>query len=399
MQKSKILLAVLVIFILIGGLCLNSKVFATESNEDIINAESGGTAVEGETSSDEQSAVPSEQDIHEGDLYIAKTEDYEMSELVDGNVYIFSNKDVKITGQIAGSLFVFTSGTLELDQNSYITNHVFAFARNIKYNGYVAYDAYLAGGNVEVGENAITYRDLKIVAETLNLAGVVGRDVDIYTNTLVTPETEETLTIYGHLNYSATNEAVNLDKAYIQGEVNYKPVQETEKEENTGITILNAVLACIGTVIFDIVLYACLLFFAPNFVFKAKEYVSTRGLLAFAIGLVFTVLVPVIALMLLLTGLASGLSIFVMLVYFVLLMLNAFIVTLALTEFIANKLKIEGKFKKGLLLIPTSIVIWLLRHIPFVGSFASMIVFLCGVGIIVLYQFDRVFKKNKEITE
>ncbi len=394
MKKSKILLALLAILILVSGFCLSSKTFATEPDENVV-----ATDIAGETTEEEHNHTTGEQEIHEGDLYIAKTEDYEMSELVDGNVYIFSNKNVKITGQIAGSLFVFTSGNLELEQNSYITNHVFAFAKNIKYNGYVAYDAYLAGSNVEIGENAITYRDIKIAAETLSIAGVVGRDADIYTNTMTTPETEETLAIYGHLNYTSTNEAVNLDKAHIEGEVNYKPIQETEKEENMADIILNAVFACVGTVIFDVILYMCLLFFAPNFVYKAKEYVSTRGLLAFAIGLAITILVPVIAFMLLLTGIASGLSIFLIIVYSGLLMLNAFVVTIALTGAIANKLNIEDKFKKCLLLIPTSIVIWLLRKIPVVGTFVSIIVFLCGVGIIGLYQFDRAFKRNKEITE
>ena len=409
MKKFKKLLVILAILILASVFCISSNVYATEQDVNSITEDSNtsdtSTTTNNQTTDNTTETAghtyeQNTQDIYSGDLYIAKTEDYDMDQLVDGNVYIFSNKNVKITGQIAGSLFVFTSGTLELAQGSYITNHVFACANKIIYDGNVAYDAYLAGTNVEIGENAITYRDLKIAAQTLSLSGIVGRDVDISANTITTPETEETLTIYGHLNYSAANEAVNLDKANIQGEVNYKAVTEDESQ-NVGDYILDGIFACIGTVIFDVVLYICLLFFAPKFVCKAKEYVSTRGLLAFAIGLAITILVPIIAVMLLLTGVASGLAILLALVYFVLLMLNAFVVTLAVTGVIANKLKMENKFKKVLLLIPTSIVIWLLRNIPFVGPFVSIIVFLCGVGIIGLYQIDRVFKKEKteEITE
>lgn len=76
-------------------------------------------------------------------------------------------------------------------------------------------------------------------------------------------------------------------------------------------------------------------------------------------------------------------------------MLSALVVAIAINEFVADKLKIsEDNFKKTLLLIPVSIILWGLRKIPVVGSWISIIVFFCGVGILILYQFDSRRKES-----
>ena len=137
-----------------------------------------------------------------------------------------------------------------------------------------------------------------------------------------------------------------------------------------------------GTIAFDLALYLLLCLIAPKFVKKAKDYVSVHGLLAVAIGLAFTILVPIIAFIFLLTGVLAGIGVFMALVYSVVLMINAFIVSVVANEFIADKLKIDDKFKKGLLLVPVSLVLWALRKIPFIGGIISIFVFLAGVGVV-----------------
>ena len=52
--------------------------------------------------------------------------------------------------------------------------------------------------------------------------------------------------------------------------------------------------------------------------------------------------------------------------------------------------------KKGLLLSGVSLAVWILRKLPFIGSFVSVIICLCGIGIVILYQFDKIKKDVKE---
>ena len=148
-------------------------------------------------------------------------------------------------------------------------------------------------------------------------------------------------------------------------------------------------LELFGTVAFDLLLYLLICLIAPKFVKKAKEYVSLHGLLAVAIGLAFTILIPIIAFIFLLTGVLAGIGVFMALVYAVVLMVNAFIVAVVANEFINSKLNIEDKFKKGLLLVPVSLVLWALRKIPFIGGIISLLVLLAGTGIVCIYQYDK----------
>lgn len=405
MKKTKIFMTFLIVAVMISAICLNSKVLAEDLTPADMARDTGGNE-EGimpinEDGENDQNVTSDEHnhediEIHNGDLYVADAgREYVMDQNVDGNVFIFGN-NVKITGSVNGSLFVFAS-KLTIEESAYIATHVFAFADTINMNG-MAFDLYTGSRNLTMGDSAVIYRDLKAASESIYLTGAVGRDVNLYAGKITAPTEEQKLMIYGTLKYEAPNEIANLDKATIQGETIFNKSEETEKRETSDI-ILDYVFSAVGTIVFDVLMYIALLFLAPNFVKKTKEYVSTKGLLAFAIGLAFTVLVPIIAFLLLLTGIGAGISAFMILFYGAVLMLNAFIVTATVTEFIAGKINLsEDKFKKGLLLIPVSLVIWALRKIPFIGSWISIIVFLCGVGIITFYQFDK-RRKAKEVKE
>ncbi len=404
MKKTKIFMTFLIITVMVTAICLNSKVFAQDITAGDMARDTGGNE-EGIMPIDEegndQNVISDENnheniEIHNGDLYVAEAgREYVMDKNVDGNVYIFGN-NVKITGSINGALFVFAS-KLTIEENAYIATHVFAFADTIYMNG-MAFDMYSGSRTLTMGDSAVIYRDMKVAAENIYLTGAVGRDVSLYSRKITVPTEEQKLMIYGTLKYEALNEIENLDKAIIQGETIFNKAEDTERRDTSDI-ILNYVFSAVGTIIFDIIMYIALLFLAPNFVKKTKEYVSTKGLLAFAIGLAFTVLVPIIAFLLLLTGVGAGLSLFMIFFYAAVLMLNAFVVTVTVTEFVAGKIELsEDKFKKGLLLIPVSLVIWALREIPFIGSWISIIVFLCGIGIITFYQFDK-RRKAKEVKE
>ena len=76
--------------------------------------------------------------------------------------------------------------------------------------------------------------------------------------------------------------------------------------------------------------------------------------------------------------------------YGALLIVSTSVIAIIANEFASEKLKItENKVKKTLLIVPITIVIWALKKIPVVGSWISIVIFFLGVGILVLYQFDK----------
>ena len=390
MKKTKKIAIILIATIMLTMFCANVKVLASdvtnpgdnartvtnpegepvttsETNQDGEPVNTSETNPEGEPiNTDEDGHDHSDEEIHNGDLYIINNDsEYVMDQLVDGNVFIIG-KNVKVTGEINGSLFAMASESLTIEEGAYVACHAFLFAETVNIKGMV-YDLYSASMNLNVNEDGIVYRDLRGTAEKINLAGIVGRDVKLYAGTITIPEEEKKLTIYGDFNYQARNEIANLDKATINGETTYEAVKEKEAQDMSEI-ILNGVMSVIGTIVFDIAVYLYLLFLAPKFIEKSKEYVSTKGLLGLAIGLAFTIIVPMLCFILLMTGVGSGLSVLLVLIYSVVLMLNACITSIVTNEFISSKLNFANNtLKKVLLLIPISSIIWIIRKIPLIG--------------------------------
>lgn len=414
MKKKKFLTLLLILVAVTLVLCVSAKVFATEPDYNIEAGELARSGVEdgndeinpislpeGEgvpiTTSDDEVDYDYDEhddygDIYEGDLYVFENKSYTMDQLVDGNVFIFCSQDVTITGQVNGAVYVCAGGTLTINEEAYIGSDLFALASNIELNGLI-FDVYAAADKLNIQEGASIYRDIKAIANEMMLAGTVGRDANLTANKMTLSGEENSFAVYGDLNYQSKNEIADIDKALIQGEVKYAEYIEDDDDSNV---VLDLVLSAISTIVFNVLIYIVLIFFAPKFVEKSKEYVSTRGILAFAIGIAFTIAVPVIALVLLMLNIGAASAAMLLIVYAAILMINAFVVAIAANEFIAEKIKIgDSKLKKGLLLIPVSLVLWAVRKIPFIGGWISIIVFMCGVGIVILYQFDRILNKGK----
>lgn len=199
----------------------------------------------------------------------------------------------------------------------------------------------------------------------------------------------------GNLNYYSDKRVEDMDKITVNGEVKFT---EKKQEATKTNTISDYIFDGIVEAIFVLVIYAIFIFIAPKFTDKAKEYVSTRGLLAAAIGLGFTVLVPVVAFLLIFTIIGAPVSLIMFVIYILALVLNSAIVSIAANEFIANKISaIDTVWKKILMILPVTFVIFLIRKLPIIGGWVSAIVLFAGIGIMILYQFDK--RKKEEITE
>ena len=408
-MKSKLKLCV-VLFILIALLTFmfNTNVFATDLENDennvVTTSEETNSITEENIVSSGDNANTSEDemaDIYSGDLYVLFNENndynsstYVMDKNVDGNVFIFG-QDVKITGRINGSLFVFAS-TVTIEESAYVGCHVFAFADRITMSGFT-YDMYAAATEFQLTQSGVAYRDLKVSADTAYLYGSVGRDINIAGNNIdVYADSDNCLYVAGNINYTSTKVIEDLDKITVNGEINYTEAVEDTTNENE---VANYIYDGLENTVFTLVAYLLLIFLAPKFIEKSREYVSTKTLLAAAIGVAFTILLPVAAFILLFTTLGISISFTALMIYFIILMINSAVVTITVNEFIASKIPaINATWKKILMIIPVSLVIFILRQIPYhVGTIITVIILFVGVGITVLYQFDK--RKNDKVSK
>lgn len=410
MKKTKILITTLIITLLLSVFYLNAKVLATDVNDNqgieprttSENTTGEPVATSEETNNISEDGHNHDEDInlHEGDLYVLYGEDgnytnstYVMDKYVDGNVFIFG-QDVKIKGKINGSLYVFAS-TVTIEEEALIAVSSFIFADTIRLDG-LTMDMYAASRNFEMTKTGMVYRDARIGADNVVIYGQIGRDLELASGNIQVYKDEETGAYVGrNLNYYSDKKVDDMDKITVNGEVKFT---EKKQEAPKTTTISNYIFDGIGEAIFVLVIYAIAILITPKFVEKSKEYVSTKGLLAVAIGLGFTVLVPVIAFLLIFTVIGVPVSLIMLVIYILALILNSAVVSIVANEFIVNKIPaIDTTWKKILMIIPVAFVLFLIRKLPIIGGWISAIVLFAGVGILVSYQFDK--RKKKEISE
>ncbi len=393
MKKLKKFTLILAIMLIITALFSNINVFAT----DVDDADT--QAISEDSSSEESTDEEDEIEVYEGDLFVIFGEEddetaYVMDKYVDGNVFIIGD-NVTISGQINGSLFVLATN-LVIESSSYIACNVFACAETISMSGFT-YNMYAACVSFGLGSSGVIYRDFDLVSEYAYLIGTVRRDFNLVADEIIAYEDEDTyLTVYNNFSYTSGTEIENIENIAVYGTIYYEMTEE--EEETTADIISSYIYDAIQSIVFVLIVYFVLIFLTPKFVEKTKEYISTRALLAGAIGIAFMILLPIIAFVLLFAYFGTSLAILAVFVYCVVLMINSTVVTIAINEFVSSKIKaIDTITKKTLLIIPIALVMYLIRQIPYVGFIVSVIVILVGTGIEVLYQFDK--RKKEKVSE
>lgn len=399
-MKLKIKKGIIALILITTSLvfCINTNVHATDATENV--EEEAITTSEETESTTEISIEDEEIEIYEGDLYVIFSEDnyssttYVMDKYVDGNVFIVG-QNVRITGQVNGSLFVIAS-SVTIEENSYVACHTFAVANTISMSG-ITTDMYATCENFNLTEEGLIYRDLKLGTSNANLYGSVGRNFDLIADEIsVYADDYNYLYIGEDFNYTSGKEIENIDKITVNGEISY-----TEEEDNTSSTsiIYTYIYDGITNCVFIIIIYALLIWLTPKFVEKSKDYVSTKGILACVIGFAFAILLPILAIIIFCTIIGIPVSLIALVIYFVILMISSAVVAISINEYISGKISgINTKLKKILMIIPVSIVIYAIEQIPVIGGIIEIIIFFAGIGITVLYQFNK-RKKEKVVEE
>lgn len=331
-------------------------------------------------------ATPSEENFKRNDVYLMG-DDVTIDYIVDGNLFVLANH-VTINSQIGGDAFI-CSNSVTIGDQGYIFSNLFTFSKNVIVNG-VVYDLYSASENTTI--NGYVYRDVHIGSNVANILGTIGRNARIDCNTLNFTKEENGTSIQGKINgnlsYTASNEA-SIPEGSVTGETNFK---QLTYEENS---IQNRILQ-LGTFVVTVIgVWLFILWLAPKFLKNNVSYLTTKKVLpAIGLGILVPILSIVLAIIFLLLGITSTLSILIFFALFILAAISTSIFMITVNNVICNKLKIEKTITTFGMLIALSIVFWLIGLIPYLGSILGIIVMILGLGII----FSNLILKPKKET-
>lgn len=385
MLKNKTKLIVILALILVL-LCSHFSL-ATDSDESYIMPISIDTTdadISSDTANTITSTTTAQENIKEGDEYLVG-QDITVDYTIDGNLYVFGNT-VTINSQIVGDVFVFANQVV-VEKDGYIYSNLFACAQSVTVKG-VVYDAYVCTDNFTITGGYI-YRDLRIAANAVNISGVVGRNAYVGCNTLTFENnnadgTSEDITsskgiINGNLEYSAKNEA-SIPTGCVIGESKFTPIVI-----DNDVSIVDYVSSLASFLCLVIFIWLVLLWLSPKFLGNTNDLLKTKISSISLYGILGLILIPVASVLLMFSGIAANAGLLLLALYIILLCVSKTFFTIAVNKFVCTKLKIEKTACIFGMLLISSIVVWAVGLIPYVGSILSFIMIWIGLGIVLTY--------------
>jgi len=293
-----------------------------------------------------------------------------VDKVTDGDLMI-SGKEVKIVSDINGDAYV-AGGQVEINGN--VKGNLIVVGGTVKISGKVLGNLIMAGGEVMVNDSAEIGGYVLGGGRKINLLGNFLGPVKLGAENLMVGKKA---VINGNLEADVSTSEISSDSK-ITGEKNIR-IHETQKVEVQ--TNQWKQFGYVGKVISFLGKLLVLLIFVRLFGQKIKQinlkdsFWSTIGL-----GLIVLIVVPILALILMVTVIAIPLSLIILDAYLVALCLSGIVVSILVGGYIAKKTNLKANLYVqgfiGLLLLT------LLGLIPFVNGLVSFVVLLLGLGII-----------------
>lgn len=395
-KKFKLyLILVLVLSLIFSFSLINVKA----TDEAVVTSEDPEASESLDTPSTEQSVETEEQQptLEEisGDLYLSGIQ-VNMDKAVDGNVFIIG-KNVKITGQVNGNLFVLAD-TVNFDK-SYVASVSYVCANDVYYNGYTN-DLYVACDDLEMTYESYVFRDVKAMSSNAIIKTCIGRDFDLVASKIdfgeealstgeentnsseVDVSSKEVPLIYRNLRYNSKTE-LNLIDGIVQGDITHN------KKLSINLLSSNIFIDFIIAIITVTVVYLLLNKFIPKYDNKLEKQTLIQALIALGIGLLTCIAVCLVSIILIIIKIGIILGIVLLSILLLLAILSTSIVVIFISKKIFTLLKLSKNYYMYIILAVVAIILSALGLIPYVGIVISIIIKLCGIGLILYTPFSK----------
>lgn len=377
--KSKILVALFLVFVLVSSYCYATVEPRTSEEEAVVTSDETPISEEQETTTTTEQSNWTNTDLFVSDNTVT------ISNVVDGNAFVIG-KEVTVSGEIGGDLFVIAD-KLNIE-GGYIYSNLFACAKEIRING-VVYDVYAVSDSFTLESNGFIYRDMKVTASDVTINGKVRRDAYISTSNITFAENTDA-TIYGDLHYSSKSE-LSIPEGAVAGEVKFS--QETSDVNNSVVsTIFSHVLDLIGNLLFTFVATLLLLWLTPKFIDRIANSGVAKSFASLGIGFATPIAFVIASFLLILSGI--GISVFVggLFAFIILAFAGTSMASIYFGKLFTKLLKMEGNVKFVLFTLLANLIIWAISLIPVVGEIISFVLVLFGIGTTLV---NMVWRKEK----
>ena len=402
-MKKKIFCSILAILLLLNI----SVVFATETNEveedliltmndsveDLTDVHLVSDISNGQRKFFDENKFVSEENVNfkdatiNGNLIVTGKNVNLQNITVNGDVAIFAQTIQISNFEVTNGVTIIAGQDLNLNMLS-SSGNIYTVGQNINAN-VISNGLYLAAADVKLGNESQ-------ISKLYNYSGNLSLDGGSYGKVEANIENlhiGSNTIISDNLKYSSSSEG-NIDASAQIGNIEYKKVEYETEEEVVEIAkeaiIKEKIHSVIALVIKSAIVCGFIFLFATGFINKTKTKSSVKyiALSAFK-GLGWAVLIPIIAIVLLVSRLAIGTSFIVLLIYTVIFWASIPLVSIVIMNMVTKNMP-DDKWKKYGITLLVALVIGILQKFPVLGVLVSLFVSFAGMGI-----FFNSLKPNK----
>lgn len=330
-------------------------------------------------------------EVTNDDLFIAG-KNVVVNGVVNGDVFVGA-ETVTITGKINGNLHL-GSGTVTL-QEAEISGNAYVGSGHISINkSTVNGSLFIGAGNASLDQGTDIKGSLFVGAGDVTIDSKIGRNLYLGAGLAnLNDNTKIGMNLYYAYEADSNNIKIS-DKAVISGETIKKVYEQQPKVDNKmAVNGFKAFKSAISIYWFITTLVVGLLYlkFFKNHLTQTSEIVSKKFWKSFGIGLLIIITLIPASLLLLVTVIGIPLIKVIVLLTMLFVYLSRFVVSLALGKWMAIKFNWNKKMSNYWLFVFGLLAITVLKMIPMVGFFTSLIVISVGLGAL----STRLVQQNK----
>ena len=337
--------------------------------------------------------------VTDGNVYLAGTE-VQTEGPIDGDLIAAAGR-IRVDHPVSGDT-VLTAGSIEVYGS--IGDDLRAMGGIIGVSGHVAGEALLAGGSVALGPNSEVggrvsiagndvviggrlHNGLKVYGKKILVLGEIAGPVDLAAEQI---EILGSARIFGDITYSSSQE-IKIDRnAKITGGVTrtpgtfefYRPHFEIPGWPIFRPLLLLGLLAA-GTLLFALF---------PRFTRAALQAIETSPLKSLGLGAARFFSLPPVILLLVITIVGIPIALALLALYATALLTGYLVLAFFVGDRLlrlAHRQAATGLGWRLASLTAALVLLWLVRHLPYVGGFLIFVALCAGVGAIVLQAFNN----------
>ena len=297
----------------------------------------------------------------------AAGETVDVNATVNGNSFVAGNK-VKMTGSHDS---IFTAGqNVTLDE--IYTKDAFVAGQEISVDSSKVRDLFVAGDTVKISSDI--ERNIYGAASTITINSFIGGDVYVAAEKI---KIGENAIISGTLKYPSDAEITIADEAQIAKKVTYTSTSTTTTKTTNYATIIVAKISSF----LRLLIAGIVLLFGYNKLFKEidKEKFDANVIVKTSVtGLVTLIVLPIIAIIIMCTGIGLSVALISLVAYFVLIYLSSIV-----TAYYFGNKYLKAKIDNQYLLLTASLAcLFIIKLIPYIGGLVGFVSLCFGLGFL-----------------